>query len=484
MINYGDIQQVNSLSLITSCGCNLQCAYCRIAKSANENSVHLQQKTMEALESGEFLTTITNSLSRIAQSPAQIEHLSFWGQEPTLTLHLITKNMPLWIETFPNLKNIFFSTNSMAHIDRIFDFLVAIDQYAHHPMQINIQFSYDGDESTNTVRNANSSIIYQNIEKLLTQCNAYNFSKVTAIFDIHGVISIELLKRLNTVEKIKNYYTNLYEFGCSLKNKSTNQNVRFTEIVGLALENPVDACSHDGVLLANFIGLSLRIDSPKLAPCPIPERVIDRFIANYNIEYQSCKEMIREHFHIQDLDSLLQLCSVDEQLYKDIIQVFTKDTYCANGVHELKIMYDGTLVNCQNSIFETDIKYMPQDDSVENAIKRSAAKGHYFINLLTSTDEEINKYFYTFNTLKHSTFGTNMSSVIILMKMMLKMKQIDLSYNNEKKLLNHAFKMALLNCCHYNNLVKTGSMMLRATGQIRFFCNGFLDYLDVVTGGF
>lgn len=47
---------LQGLSLITSCGCNLNCEYCWIAKSKNANSINLQKNTIEALDNGEFIS--------------------------------------------------------------------------------------------------------------------------------------------------------------------------------------------------------------------------------------------------------------------------------------------------------------------------------------------------------------------------------------------------------------------------------------------
>jgi sulfatase maturation enzyme AslB (radical SAM superfamily) len=46
------MSKIESLSLILSCGCNLSCEYCLIAKSINENSKNIQEKTREYLKNG------------------------------------------------------------------------------------------------------------------------------------------------------------------------------------------------------------------------------------------------------------------------------------------------------------------------------------------------------------------------------------------------------------------------------------------------
>lgn len=478
MINYSDMVLIEGLSLITSCGCNLQCQYCRISESRNSNSAFLQEETIKSLKNGDFLSNIQLSMQRLHQSTAQIRNIAFWGQEPTLTLQYITENWKNWADIFPNLSNIFFSTNAMDYMDRIYEFLIAVDTYATHPIQINIQFSYDGDESTNNIREANSSKIFQNIKYLLEKLNVYQFHKIKFIGCLHGVVSIEMLNKLTSIEKIENYYQNMYSFGGALASIVTNKSIDFDPIVGLALENPVNATAEEGIKLANFLNLSLRVDSINLSPYGAPARIIDHFFNNY---ITKAKYFMGKN-NLHSISELLEKCVMDKDFIKVANTEFSSYIYCANGSYELKFMYDGTLVNCQNSMFETQEEFLPINDSLENAIKHSMAKEHYFINLLTASDEEINNYFYKFKTLKFSSFFTIFSSAIILMKFLVQINQIDLSYNNPQKLLNHAFKFALYNCCHYNNLVKTGSMLARHTGQIRFFCNGLIDCFDHVLG--
>ena len=86
------------------------------------------------------------------------------------------------------------------------------------------------------------------------------------------------------------------------------------------------------------------------------------------------------------------------------INLSNSGMFCGNNVGELKIMYDGTLINCQNHIFEKDINNIPNDNSFENNVKRSLAEHHYFCNPLLDDDETINKNLDLFFTAKHDSF--------------------------------------------------------------------------------
>jgi hypothetical protein len=96
-----------------------------------------------------------------------------------------------------------FSTNSIAHSDRIIDFAKKIDEITDHPFILSVQFSYDGDESTNEIRYADSSIIYKNIVYVITELNKINFKHTSIKLYFHGVISLDLLNRLDSYEKME-----------------------------------------------------------------------------------------------------------------------------------------------------------------------------------------------------------------------------------------------------------------------------------------
>jgi len=64
--------------------------------------------------------------------------MEFWGQEPTLTLHLITKHLQDWFETYPNIRSLMFSTNTMAYPERIIDFIVKLDSILTKPFELTV----------------------------------------------------------------------------------------------------------------------------------------------------------------------------------------------------------------------------------------------------------------------------------------------------------------------------------------------------------
>lgn len=455
---------------MTSLGCNLNCAYCHITQSKNQNSNNLQQKTIQALNNGEFLENIKKSLQKISQSTGKITSIQFWGQEPTLTLHLITEHLDEWFNTFPNWNALMFSTNGMAFGERIFDFLKAVDEYRNEDFFVNIQFSWDGDESTNNIRNGNSKQIKENIKKFLNLCNNYTFHHIHFSGNLHGVISLELIKKLNSPDKIINFYKNLDENANELFNFNRNNHVEFAPIVDLALENPVDASTFDGLSLAYFYKQSSLI-RPTLFQNPNFITASSTLINQYNMVH-SFVDRFRDE---KPLPILFERMAQDEKLEQDFMNNLSQALWCGNGYGELKIMYNGQFITCQNSIYETELEFLPTDNSIESSVKRTWVQKKYYLDPITATEDEIRSFFHLYKVGKESCFAFIWQQTFNLMLEMAKIGQIDSIYQDPKITLEHSLFLTMYNSCMWNHYVKTGSMFLKSTGFIRLYCNGFLQ---------
>ena len=470
---------IRGLSLLTSCGCNLKCEYCRIAQSVNSGSAQLQQNTIKALQDGTYRENVKQVLFNLHQSPAAIEGIAFWGQEPTLTLHHISAHLEEWFELFPNWSQTMFSTNCIAHMDRIVEFCDRVEECSKGPFSLQIQLSYDGDYSTNNLRGASSSVIHDNIVYLITELNKRNFQKLFVRFNHHGVLSMDLLSKLQSTDEIINYASKLYEWGEEFYQLGSNKRVELVPDVDLGLENPVEASPEDGMRLAYFcdlcdrIGIDPYLDIAKYHPVPAPPSV--QLYASFNGTFDQIAEFLRNEHQIDNLDMGLDIMMQDTRLFKDFCNEMNPSMYCGNGVGELKIMWDGTLINCQNHIYETDVNLLPTDNSITNATKRALATHGYFINPLKDDKTLVDKYFHLFNTVKFNSFEFIYKSIVNLMHFLAETGQIHESYRDPRKIWKHALIITMQNACSYNSQIMTGSIFLKHTGFIRLYCNGFLD---------
>ena len=98
-------------------------------------------------------------------------------------------------------------------------------------------------------------------------------------------------------------------------------------------------------------------------------------------------------------------------------------------------MYDGTIIGCQNSMYEQWVDAIPPEESIKNGAKRTlAAKRPYFVNPQTDDVNEIIKTFNIFKENRESSFLFVFGNTINLMMWMLEAHQIDESYRYPEKL--------------------------------------------------
>ena len=476
---------IRGLSLMTSCGCNLNCEYCRIAQSVNAGSATLQHNTIKALQDGTYIKNVVDALHRCEQSPKNIESIAFWGQEPTLTLHLMAEHLDDWFNTFPSWQHCMFSTNTVDHMDRIIAFIVAAEKHAKQSLfRMDIQLSYDGEYSTEKFRGASASKIHDNLVYLFTELNKVKLDKVKIRFNFHGVLSMDLLKNLSDIESLYNHAVAAKLWGEEFQKLNTNKNISIpTRGIDLGIENPYNASIDDGLRLRNFGDISRRIPLKDLYPELNKHNLGDIGpVALHDSLYGGMAEVFElfrefcDNCGIPNMRELVNAISQDERLKRDLFRVLNDRVYCSNGVGELKFLWDGTLVNCQNHIYETNPEFLPVDNNdLVASVKRSLALHGYFVNPLTATDYELDKYFDLFNTCKHSSFEFIFRTTVTFMQFLVELNQIDESYYDTDKLVAHALILATIHCCSYNNQITTGSIFARPTGFIRLFCNGHLD---------
>ena len=117
--------------ILTTGKCPLNCKYCYIPKSKYMNRIHAD--LIEYLAQGTYVEEL--------KSLGNIKYLGFWGTEPTLTLDLLTNLLPSLIKTFPQLKEISFSTSMMTNTQVILKFAQALKGTK---IKLNVQMSLDG----------------------------------------------------------------------------------------------------------------------------------------------------------------------------------------------------------------------------------------------------------------------------------------------------------------------------------------------------
>lgn len=467
------------LTLVAAAGCNLSCGYCHICGTQNQYSGQLLKDILQSIENGSYIQNIKKVLKRLDVIPSRIEHIDIWGQEPTIIMPTLTEHIHEWINAFPGVNRIFFSTNGMNPPSIIFDFIKAVNESCKKPLEIGIQWSYDGSYGTDEVRGGDSSLILENIIEFNQLLNNYHLDNVIVDCTLHGVLSYPIMQEVNTLPKMHYFLQSLDNFCEQVHQSWNNKKVHWVNNVTTQFVNGTYSTTEDGLLFASFCQLFRRALSQK--------------------QYQQYKwidnDMIFEILGSMPHELLDELrrfnfSSVDEYIdflfnSKDCPARYAETPYCGARLTDLKIMYDGSVTTCQNYIYDL---YMDKDN-LPNTISALSRKNYvekktHLLNFISATDEEIQRYIDHHNNLIfEGTLKSMIHTVANMMFLMAQCGEVDPSYLHDmKKLRRHAFYVSILCTCLYNIMFISGSTVVRSTGDIRQMCNGVLDLFDEQLG--
>lgn len=463
--------KINNLTLILSCGCNLSCEYCLIAQSVNSNSAKVQAKTREFLSNGYFLQNCIDTIKILGQDPADIEHFQFWGQEPTLNLDLYTKDIENWHKNFPNIKTYMFSTNGKAYPEKIVSFLTEVDKYSNPETYIELQFSYDGNYSNNNLRKIDSDIIEKNLKYIISQINNIDFKNISVDIHFNGVITRELIYELNTINKIKTFIENGSTWLNQFNILNKNPKVHISTGIPFSPEVPYLCTVDDGIQLNKFYSLLKQIDTYHV------KDFIANFLRGYNHRIQALHESGYTQISMIDALKFLSNLNFKSEEQKNLYTLLSPSYYCGSNYNSLKIMYDGTLLECHNLIFDTELEYIKANTDEEFLMKKNIIEKDRIINLLKNNNSQtIEKFLYRGEQMEVNSFFSTLNETINLLYMMSRCGQAEKDYlYNKEKLLLHAYILTRLDTCTHDRRICTGSAYFINTGMIRFFCNGFLS---------
>ena len=456
-------------TLITSESCNLACSYCDMAQHINKKC-HSEEakKVKEALINGQFLNTIKTTINRFGLDPLQIKHLDLWGQEPTLTLDEFNFMFPQLYEYCSNIEYLFFSTNGVANVDKILNLVCVLKDTITKQFKLKVQFSYDGKIPTKKHRGANPDTIINNITTFITEVNKMDLGEnLTVDITFHNVADNEIMEYFADPSKeeelfeYENEFDELTRFFFSLKR---NPSVTITPF-SVGIIKPFNGSVQDGKNLTafyqncenllnkyhfdhlNWKGLTIQVFAPTL-------------LADYDTARKFfLHEIPKGHPNPERLAHL------------------SDNLDCGFNRGVIKIRYDGQLLPCQAAIFGLTEEALEGREDSAAMIQRTRVQKKFYPNIITDSDEVIDKYLYQVNTHAEASFLQCMSQVASLMTCLLHAGQIDPKYADPDEFFKAAFHMALSTNCAWDAMMYTGTLYGKYAGWIRFLCNGFLDYV-------
>lgn len=464
MYSFANVQK---LTLITSCDCNLSCEYC-VMKTINSTMQDikndLQLNTINSLKNNSFLTNTKNTLNTLKINPEQIKNIDFWGQEPTLTLSYFNNYLQDWLQYFNSVNQIMFSTNMGNSPDIILSFIKNLNKLIKAPFTLSIQVSYDGDWSCVNKRHIKPETIINNFKYLITKLNQINLNYLTINFWISGVLSCDLISfLLKNEEEHKKYIIKYNEIQAELQNLITNYQLQLLPY-GITLEHPYKTATiQDGQLLTNFLlktfQLSKKIDTNNLYLNNLIKRIKPQ--SNNNMFNNLNKHIVS---------------SIDPYQKSH----FFRNMSCGVYNSEIKLLYNGMLIDCFNHMYFSSKENINKltNNKVEQSIRTNLLEHNLIIDPNDFT--AINRTLNLFNNFKDS-FLTTLSGITNLMALLANNNQIDNIYNNDKAiLLKHAQIITELYLCEQENVLESGSHYLKHIGYIKLLCNGALSLIDYI----
>lgn len=462
----------NSLTLISSCDCNLSCKYCELSKY-HKQANDLQINTINALKDNTFLNNVLKIYKYFNIDLNEITSIELWGQEPTLTLTYFGQNISKWLNNFPNWNSLTFSTNLGTNPQYLIDFILILEKNLTRFFTLNIQISYDGIWSCLNQRGIDPTLIKKHYEIIINTINQLSFNYLKINFNIHGVLTIDYINTyINDENELKLYIQDIDNTNTFFSNIITNLNCSFKNFT-IDLQHPYyDGTKKDGQILTLFIN-KINFYAEELNIKNINKYFLERYLGN------SCYLSNFTDLSLQLNDILTASINGINVFNIDAQQSIRSYMSCGTNTAGFKIMYDGTILNCLNNLFNTNKNNLDKLNLNEKNIYENLIDHDYFLNpLKTPNKNNEQKIISIYETLNES-FLTTYSNVTNLMILLANCNQIEKDYLiNKEKLYLHGIIIAHLFHCHYDNMITTGTHYLRYSGYIRLLCNGFLDCVD------
>lgn len=461
-------EECDTLVLFTSESCNLRCSYCDMANHVNYTA-HAPEakKVKESLINGQYLNTLKTAFNRLEIDPTKILNIELWGQEPTLTLKEMCEFFPKLYELCPNINHIFFSTNGAGYIDSIINFVNMLNNTVNKKMRFGLQFSYDGKDATKNSRGANPEVIINNIIKYITELNKIELNEyLTLKVRFHNVIDNNIIntyadqtKKLELKQYLKEF-SDLSDYFILLNNNKRVEVCPFSP----GIINPYNATAEEGKNLYQF-----------WMNC---EQVGEKLVHK---NWRGLAHQLFEKSLNTNEDEIMQLIyslnNLSVPVDQNNLRRLSQELDCGFNTHALKIRYDGTLIHCQSAILGFDADVLKERDGHDYQIQRRRIIKGFYPNIITDSDEIIDKYLYECTLQNQFSFPAAFAQASNLFINLLYADQVDSKYFDRTEFLKCIYHLMFTTSCPHNSMMQTGTLYGKYAGNMRFLCNGFMDII-------
>jgi len=209
----------------------------------------LQEAIVSGLKSGNFIEDLCKIYGQ------NLESLSFWGAEPTLTLRYIEPHLTKLFQAFPKLKEIDFSTNLLTSRELLFSFIKALSKQKRK-FKLKIQISLDGpDFITDVNRMAGATKkICENFTFLIMKLNDLPLENLRVEFRVKPTLTIDNVRLFDEDHsKIKQYFDFFNIVESNFKKLNESELLSFNNSCSPTMCVPGKYTSEDGREFALFL---------------------------------------------------------------------------------------------------------------------------------------------------------------------------------------------------------------------------------------
>jgi len=422
----------------------LRCKYCYIPKTDFLKDVH--KVIIEKIESGEMLSDLKEIFGK------DLTHISHWGTEPTLTVKKFKDFYKQAIEEFPNLENITLSSNFMTNPENLVEFVLDVLP-KERVFNIDLQVSLDGPAyitDANRLGGATDQII-KNCIYVTNELNLRN--KIHKIsMHLKPTIGVDVIKILTDLDKMAEYYSFFDEFVSDWV--AVGNNINISRACDPTLVTPFDYTAEDGKNFYKLLLNQIELKKNKYKSISSPE-------SNYFERFRSRLWFYRE-FHTKH-------------------RMFT----CSAGDSQVGVGdFPNTIHACHRTFYLDHDEYVgaAKEYGLDKLTLQGIDSGRsdllangYIVDV--KNDERLIKMLYK-SRAHHDFTKQRISFGVASVLELAKAGQVSACYNDKQMAVLLAYFSQVFDC-PMDNVVLTGSTILKSIPTFRIFGNGvFENILD------
>ena len=454
--------EVKQITLFTTALCNLNCSYCYICKDKQGNLKLIDDELVEHWNKDIFLNQILNFDPSVKET---LETIELWGGEPFLHIERFLDNSKKWLDNFPNVNKISWSTNFVVsnQVKLIEDLINNISvNYPNRNWVFECQISIDGPENMNDFgRGAKvTQTIIDNFKQLcLIKINNPN-AKLKVSFK--PTLSRETFLFLSTPKQVRQWFK---FFSDNFFKPFKELKAPFSLFLGIFnCASPVNWTAADGKIYAKILENIASVEDEIINSYPgwdlFPTLVPDAGTILENLP----------------LDEVLKYASFDDFL-KHNSHEFICNGCCGALHYSLTLIPHNKYTICHRGIFDEYVDYcnnlINKDDfhGLANKFYSAIANGIDWI----FSEEEMKKIIEVMNQIychQHSIWFTD---IVQNMRHYALSGIIDSKYQNPDESIKVVNAILNKSVCLADNYVTTGSWITYHNLDLPLLFNGAAD---------